>query len=109
MDHQSPSMEVQLIGEEFKKIDSSDTTFSVPQRKKVLREMQLQKLQKVAQLPGMESYEAIDRDRLPKAYHTFQPFVNQSVSLESSKSKDIMVTWSAPIKIKLVFLPDTLL
>ena len=79
-------MEVQLIGEEFKKIDSSDTTFSVPQRKKVLREMQLQKLQKVAQLPGMESYEAIDRDRLPKAYHTFQPFVNQSVSLESSKS-----------------------
>ena len=102
-------MEVQWINEEFKKVDSSVTTFTVPQRKKVLRELQLQKLQKIAQLPGMESYEAIDRDRLPKEYHTFQPFINQSASLESSKSKDIMVTWSAPIKIKLVLLPDTLL
>ena len=101
-------MEVQLVKEQFKKLTSSDTTFSAPQREKIKRELLLQKLKNIALLPGMESYEAVDRDRLPKAYHTFQPFINQSASLEASKSKDIMVTWSAPIKINLVLLPDVL-
>ena len=108
MDHQSPSMEVALVQERFRKLDSSDTTFTVPQRSKVLREMLLQKLQIIADLPGMESFEAVDRDRLPKVHHTFQSFVNQSASVEASKTKDIMVTWNAPIKIKMVLLPDTI-
>ena len=109
MDHQSASMEVALVQEHFRKWNSSESTFTVPQRAKVLRELLLQKIQKIADLPGMESFEAVDRDRLPKAYHTFQSFVNQSVTIEASKSKDILVTWNAPIQIKMILLPDVIM
>ena len=102
-------MEVQLVQEQFRHLDTSESTFTVPQRTKVKREMLLQKIQKIASLPGMESFEPVDRDRLPKSHHTFQSFVNQSASKEASKSQDIMVTWNAPIKVKLVLLPDAIM
>ena len=54
----------------------------------------------------MEDHEAVDRDRLPKAHHTFQSFINQSASIEASKTKDILVDWNIPIKLRLTLLPD---
>ena len=81
-------------------------SFDTQERTKAIRELLLQKLQKIAELPGMEDHEAVDRDRLPKAHHTFQSFINQSASIEASKTKDILVDWNIPIKLRLTLLPD---
>ena len=77
-------------------------------KEKIRRELTLQRLQKIANLPGMERFEAIDRDRLPKPYHDILSFINQSVNEDSSATNDIMVTWHLPISMRLILLPDTL-
>ena len=77
-------------------------------RLKAIRELTLQKLKKVADLPGMEDHEAVDRDRLPKSHHTFRSFINQSASIEASKTGDLLVDWNIPIKMKLTLLPDAI-
>ena len=92
---------------EFQKVERLDHV-SQSQREKIRREMTLQRLQRIAEMPGMERYEAIDRDRLPKPYHDILSFFNQSASLESSKTKDIMITWHLPISMRLILLPDSL-
>ena len=75
---------------------------------KIRREFTLQRLQKLADMPGLERYEAIDRDRLPKPYHDFLSFINQSVSSDSSATQDIMVTWHLPISLRMILIPDSL-
>ena len=95
---------------EFDKKEARQQPFvmSSSVKAKIRREITLQRLQQVAQLPGMEEYEAIDRDRLPKPHHQFQAFINQSASEESSATKDILVDWNVPIKIRVILLPDVL-
>ena len=95
------------VKKEFSRLERTDI-LSVAQKDKIRREFTLQRLQNVASLPGMEGFEAIDRDRLPKPHHDFQSFVNQSASAESSATNDIMVNWHLPISFKLVLLPDML-
>ena len=92
--------------EEFQKVDKTKIELTPTKRLKLQREFMLQRLQNFADLPGLEEFQAIDRNRLPKEYHNFQGFVNQSATSDSSATKDLMVDWNAPIKIKLVLLPD---
>jgi len=87
-------------------MDSTTRPFDQSRKVKANRELMLQKLQNIAELPGMELYEAVDRDQLPKSYHTFRNFVNQSANPDVSKSKDVLVDWNVPIKVKLILLPD---
>ena len=93
---------------EFSKRDPLSRPLQPSVRAKIKRELTLQRLQQIAQLPGMEEFEAIDRDRLPKPHHQFQSFVNQSASPESSATKDMLVDWNLPIKLRVIFLPDVL-
>ena len=82
--------------------------FNPDQRAKATRELLLQKLSAIADLPGLEDHEVVDRDRLPKPHHRFQSFINQSASIEASKTKDLLVDWNLPIKLRLTFLPDAI-
>ena len=93
---------------EFAKKDTVNRPLPPSARAKIKREITLQRLQQIAQLPGMEGFETVDRDRLPKPHHQFQSFVNQSASPESSVTKDMLVDWNLPIKIRVVLLPDAL-
>ena len=70
--------------------------------------MLLKRLQLIAEQPGLENYVPVDRDHLPKDYHSFQSFITLNATLEFSKTKIKMVEWTKPIKLKLVFLPDTI-
>ena len=106
-DHTTANEIVTLVKREFQKLERVDM-LSPAQKEKIRREFTLQRLQNVAQLPGMEGFEAIDRDRLPKSHHDFQSFVNQSASVDSSATNDIMVNWHLPISLKLILLPDVL-
>ena len=90
----------------FKEKEKGLDQFNVQLGIKARREWLLQKINLVSQLPGMEEFEAIDRDRLPKGRHTFQSFINQSATVEVSATKDILVDWNVPLKLKLVLLPD---
>ena len=73
-----------------------------------IRELKLQKLQHVAALAGMESFEAVGRNNFPKSHHTMLSFVNQNASPEVNTTSEVLVNWNAPIKLELVFLPDSL-
>ena len=90
----------------FQSLNPGIRPFDPSQRAKAVRELMLQKLQKIADLPGMEMFQAVDRDQLPKPYHTFQTFINQSATPDVSKSKVVMVDWNVPIRVKLILLPD---
>lgn len=79
-----------------------------PNRERIIREIKLQKLKHIENLAGMEAFEAVDRDRFPKLHHSFISFVNQSASEDASTTNDILVTWNAPIKLRLIFIPDVL-
>ena len=103
----TPGDMVAIAKNEFQKIERCDF-LSQAQRQKIRREINLQRLQKIAEIPGMEGYEAIDRDRLPKPHHDILSFLNQSASLDSSATKDLLVTWHLPITMQLILLPDTL-
>ena len=98
-----------LLLEEFEKKEGKKNALSASQRLKVCREFLLQRLQNVENLTGMDDFEALDRDRLPKSHHSLQSFINQSASREaqSAETNDVMVDWNAPIKMKLVLLPDS--
>lgn len=106
-DHMTGNDMVTLVKKEFSKLERCDN-LSPAQKEKIRRELTLQRLQKVADMPGMESYQTIDRDRLPKPHHDFLSFLNQSASLESSKTKDILVTWHLPITMQVILVPDAL-
>ena len=77
-------------------------------RARYRREILLKKLQVIAQQPGLETFESVDRAHLPKDYHSFQSFITLNATLEFSKTQIKMVEWTKPIKIQLVFLPDTI-
>ena len=98
---------VSVVKKEFQKLEKCDN-WTQAQKEKVRRELTLQRLQKIADLPGLESYQAIDRDRLPKPHHDFLSFLNQSAVLESSATKDILVTWHLPISMQIILVPDVL-
>ena len=106
-DHMSRNDMVSVVKHHFQKIERCDNP-TQPQKEKIRRELTLQRLQKIAELPGMQRFQSIDRDRLPKPHHDFLSFLNQSASLESSATKDIMVTWQLPIKMQVILLPDSL-
>ena len=97
-----------LVWANFKSVNPTIRPFGPQQESKACREVMLEKLNRIAELDGMEDYEAIDRDRLPKEYHSFQAFINQSASEEVSVLKEMLVDWNAPIKMKLIFLPDSI-
>ena len=78
-------------------------------QERISREVKLQRLQHVSHLRGMELYEAVDRDRLPKSHHTFQGFINQNASTEITTQKDVLVDWNLPIKLQVVYLPDQIM
>ena len=78
------------------------------ERSRVIREIKLQKIQHLVSLPGMESFQAVDRNHLPHPHHTMQGFINQNATDDLSTDLDSIVDWQTPIKIKLVFLPDEL-
>ena len=90
-------------------METSILALKPTQQVKIRREFLLQCLEHIATLPGMTSYQALGRGRLPKPYHNFQAFVNQSATPEcqGSETRDIMVDWNLPIKMRLEFLPDT--
>ena len=77
-------------------------------RSRYKREILLKRLHLLAEQPGLENYEAVDREHLPKDYHSFQSFITLNSTLEFSKNKVKMVEWTKPIKLQLVFLPDTI-
>ena len=107
-DHARPSEAVHKIWTEFKKLDSTIQKFDVPTRNRYRREMLLKRLQLIADQPGLENFEAVDRDHLPKEYHSFKSFITLNATLEFSKSKIKLVEWTKPLKLQLVFLPDTI-
>ena len=107
-DHGLPIESVETVLAAFRQVDPNQPNFTPKERVKAVRELLLQKIQKIASLPGLEDHEAVDRDRLPKAHHTFQSFINQSASIEASKTNDILVDWNIPIKLRLTLLPDRL-
>ena len=98
---------IQKVTSEFQKIEPSSRPLEPSQRSRIRREFNLQRIKHVADLEGMEDFEAVERDRFPKEYHGFQAFVNQNASKESTKSGDVLVDWNAPIKIKMILLPDS--
>ena len=97
----------QKVSSEFQKVEPSLRQPDPTQKARMKREFTLQRLRLVAELEGLGDCEAIDRDRFPKAYHGFQAFVNQNASKESTKAGDVMVDWNAPIRIKMILLPDS--
>ena len=88
--------------------DRSFTLLKTKDRSRVIREIKLQKIGHLAKLPGMESFQAADRNHMPHPHHTLQSFINQNASEDSSTTDEVMVDWQAPIKMKLVILPDRL-
>ena len=66
----------------------------------------LQKINHLVTLPGLESFQAVNRNQLPHPHHTMQGFLNQNASEDLSTDQDLMVDWQAPIKLRLVLLPD---
>ena len=109
MDHGTPVEEVGYVWNACQRKQRDHVQFGTAAKQKIRRELKLQKLQHLAELPGLEQFQAVDRHQLPKEYHTFQAFLNQSATEEISKSKEILVDWNQPIKLKMVFLPDTLM
>ena len=107
-DHARPSESVHRVWTEFKKVDQTVQKFDVPTRNRYRREMLLKRLQLIAEQPGLENFEAVDRDHLPKEYHSFKSFITVNATLEFSKSKIKLVEWTKPLKLQLVFLPDTI-
>ena len=105
-DHSTAAESSDLVWKSFQQMNPRPKPFDQGRRIKANRELMLQKLQKVAEIPGMEMYEAVDRDQLPKSYHTFRGFINQSANPDISKSKEVLVDWNLPIKLKLILLPD---
>ena len=84
------------------------TLLSAKERSRVIREIKLQKIGHLSKLPGLESYQPVDRNHLPHPHHTMQGFINQNASEESSTDLDLIVDWQAPIRLNLVLLPDKL-
>ena len=78
------------------------------ERARLLREIKLQKIQHVANLPGMESFQPMARNHFPHAHHTVLGFINQNASEDVSSDDQIIVDWHVPIRMRLVFLPDEL-
>lgn len=113
-DHSRPSEAVHRAWKEFQKVDPSleehlrTITFDAPTRNRYKREILLKRLQLLENQPGLEDFEAVNRDHLPKDYHSFKSFITLNATLEFSKSKIKMVEWTKPIKLKLVFLPDSI-
>ena len=107
-DHARPSESVHKAWTEFKKLDPNIPKFDVPTRNRYRREMLLKRLQLIADLPGLENFEAVDRDHLPKEYHSFKAFITLNATLEFSKSKIKLVEWTNPLKLQLVFIPDAI-
>ena len=107
-DHALPNEGPETVWKAFKRDDPDLAPFNQQRRLKASRELLLQKLSAIADLPGLEDHEAVDRDRLPKPHHTFQSFINQSASIEASKTKDILVDWNLPVKLRLTLLPDAI-
>ena len=107
-DHSGPRDTSKLVWERFKAVEPSIRPFGPQQDTKACREVMLEKLARIAELSGMEEFEAIDRDRLPKDYHSFLAFINQSASVEVSVLKEKLVDWNSPVRIKLIFLPDSI-
>ena len=108
-DHATPGEIVTAIREQFQRVERNSRAPNPQERTKIRREFTLQILQHIAATAGMESYEAIDRDRLPKIHHLFQAWLNQSANMELSATKDMLVDWNIPIKLKLIFLPDNIM
>ena len=102
-----PSDIVNRVVRELSKIENTPST-TPAQRDRICRDFLWQRLQNIANLPGMESIEAIGKSELPKPYHDFQSFVNQCASLELSKTDEVLVDWNAPIKLRLTLLPDAM-
>ena len=111
IDHTTKTDQVQRIKVELQKVERSIMALKPTQQLKLRREFMLQALEHVAEIPGMEGYQAMGRDRLPKPYHNFQAFINQSATEECQRieTADIMVDWNVPIKIRLDFLPDQIM
>ena len=95
---------------EFNKVEPSIMALKPTDRLKVKREVLLQTLQHLAELPGLENFQAMGRDRLPKPYHNFQSFVNQNASedFQRPETMDILVDWNVPIRFKVILLPDNI-
>ena len=111
IDHTTKSDQVQRIKMELQKTERSIMALKPTQQLKLRREFLLQALEHVADMPGMENYQAMGRDRLPKPYHNFQAFINQSATEECQRveTADIMVDWNVPIKLRLDFMPDQIM
>ena len=107
-DHSRPSEAVHRAWLEFKKLDPKISAFDVPTRNRYRREILLKRLNLLADQPGLEDFQAVNRDHLPKDYHSFKSFITLNATLEFSKSKIKLVEWTKPIKLKLVFLPDSI-
>lgn len=108
-DHSSLDEKSDIVWNAFQTMPGSSTAkFDRSRKIKANRELMLQKLQKISELPGMEMYEPVDRDQFPKSYHRFRAFVNQSANPNLSKTKEVMVDWNLPVKLKLILLPDQL-
>ena len=107
-DHGNHTELISKVKTEFQKVETSILALKPTQQVKIRREFLLQCLEHVSKLPGMTNYQALGRDRLPKPHHNFQAFINQSATLEcqGSDTRDIMVDWNVPIKMRLDFLPD---
>ena len=84
------------------------TVPDVQTKNRYKREILLKRLQLLAEQPGLENFEAVTRDHLPKEYHSFKSFITLNATLEFSKSKIKMVEWTKPIKLQLVFIPDSI-
>ena len=76
------------------------------ERARIMREIKLQKVQHVANLPGMESFQAADRNHVPHPHHTMLGFINQNASEDVSADNQIIVDWHVPIRMRLILLPD---
>lgn len=111
IDHTTKGDLVQRIKTELQKAERSIMALKPTESLKLRREFLLQALEHVADIPGMEQYQALGRDRLPKPYHNFQAFINQSATEECQRPEthDIMVDWNVPIRLRLDFLPDNIM
>ena len=105
-DHSKTNDRAEVVWKAFQKIIPKIKPFDQARRIKANRELMLQKLQKISEIPGMELYEPVERNQFPKSYHTFRSLVNQHATPDVSSSKDILVDWNLPIKLKLILLPD---
>ena len=110
-DHASPSELIQRVKTEFNKFEPTTMALKPTVQLKIRREILLQTLEHIAEMPGMEMYQSMGRDRLPKPYHNFQSFVNQSATEECQRLEtlDILVDWNVPIRFRAIILPDNLM